>query len=283
MKKSNKILMILGIIICLAIIGICIYFVFDVTTNDKNESNNDVNEQIKEPNIDTKEQELEVTEEDKVLAQELIDKFEILNSGINGIDPVLYEKNITLSTDLNNDIILVLALYQYKKKENPFSNLDWGGKGSVTVSSTKIKNYVNDIFGENFTYRNDDIPAWCFNGVNGSYDNNNDVYVFSRPENGCGGAGIPFIINKIQNVKKYNDRIEITEKIGYIEYYAASSCLSTILYNHPTEKVLIEKASCDDTDIDVLFNNNLDKLTSYKWTFKKNENNYYFYSIERLN
>ena len=294
-NKKNTLLTIMIILTCLVIIGTCIYFIYDnvkVDNNSKNENNSKIENKVdKDNNVDESKKEehelneieLEVTDEDKVLAQELIDKFKILNGGINGIHPVLYEKKITLSTDLNNDIILELALYQYVKKENPFSNLDWSGKGSVIVSSTKIKNYVNDIFGKKFTYRNDDIPAWCFSCVNGSYDSNNDIYVFSRPENGCGGTGLPFIIKKIQDVKKYNDRIEVTEKIGYIEYYTASSCLGTILYNHPTEKVLIEKSSCNDTYPDVLFDNNSDKLTSYKWTFKKDGTNYYFEKIERVN
>lgn len=78
MKKS-KLLMILGIIVCLSIISTCIYFVYNVATNEKNditESNNDVNEQIKEPNTDTKEQELEVTEEDKNIASNLLKPFD---------------------------------------------------------------------------------------------------------------------------------------------------------------------------------------------------------------
>ena len=55
-NKVNKILIILGIIICLVIIGTCIYLVYNVSINDKNQLNNDVNEQVKEINIDTKEQ-----------------------------------------------------------------------------------------------------------------------------------------------------------------------------------------------------------------------------------
>lgn len=300
MKKNKiyKLLMILGIITCLTIIGTCIYFIFNSiktdNSNSKKENNSKIENKVdKDNNVDeskkedTKlnETELEVTDEDKVLAQELFDKFKVLkNDGTGGIDVVLYEKDITLSTDLGNDAILKLAMYQYTTKEKPFSNFDksYRGEESMTISSNKLKKYVTDIFGKNFIYKNADIPGYCFSGVYGLYDSNNDVYVFSRLENGCGGSGVPGIPNKIIEVKKYNDRMEIIEKIGYIESRQLDKCLAPVLYNHPIEKVLIELASCDNREEDI-FNNNLDKLPSYKYTFKKDGTNYYFEKIERVN
>ena len=286
-KRKSKVLIFMSVLTCLVIIGTCIYFIFNSiktdNSNSKKENNSEVENKVDIDNSNAEIKELEVTEEDKIIAQGLTGKFKILNESPSGINPVLYEKDITLSTDLNNAVILELAMYQYTINESPFDNLDWGGKGSITVASNKIKNYVTDIFGENFVYKNADIPDMCFSGVHGLYDSNNDVYIFSRPEHGCGGMFLPYIESKIIQIKKYNDRIEITERIAYLEYltYEDGSTPNQLVYNNPTDKRYV---GADPTTSSVdIFDKYSDKLTSYKWTFKKNESNYYFDKIEKLN
>ena len=287
MKKSNKILMILGIITCLTIIGTCIYLVYNVATNEKNditESNNDVNEQIKEPNTDTKEQELEVTEEDKNIASNLLKPFDRYKMRLLREDKLgyIYKYDKLTTENLSNDIILEVSLYKYvRENKEIYDDAFQYALSSVNINKDNFNKTVQSIFG-NIKYENRNIAYDCAYG-SAIYDEAQNNYIYSGQA--CGGVFLPYITSKIIEVKKYNDRMEVIEKIGYIGYERIDNCSVPIpvLYNHPTEKVVVEKTSCDNRDEDILFNNNLDKLLSYKYTFKKDGTNYYFEKIERVN
>ena len=279
MKKSNKILMILGIIICLAIIGICIYLVFDVTTNDKNESNNDVNEQIKEPNIDTKEQELEVTEEDNNIAINLLKPFDRYKDYL-AYDQIGYiytfdELNID---NLSNDIILEVSLYKYvRENKNIYDNYYSDIQKNININVDTFNKTVQSIFG-NIKYENGNITLSCTYG-SATYDETQNNYIYSGQA--CGGTLLPYIESKIIQVKKYNDCMEIIEKIAYISYENSDSTINQLIYNNPKDMKLVDKRL--ESSSEDIFDKYSDKLTSYKWTFKKDENNYYFDKIEKLN
>ncbi len=133
-EKSKKILIILGIIICLTIIGICIYLVYNFSINDKNQLNNDVEEQVKKINNDIKEKELEVTDEDNKQNEE-IDKEEVsvdtfkVNKSQKIID--ILKANDVINYDDQNNIIW--------KKSNIV--LDYSKIGNHTV---KINLMINE-------------------------------------------------------------------------------------------------------------------------------------------
>ena len=286
MKKSNKILMILGIITCLTIIGTCIYLVYNVATNEKNDitesnKNNDVNEQVEETNTDTKEQELEVTEEDRILANNLLKPFNRYKDALSYKKMgYIYKYDKLTSENLPNDIILEVSLYEYVRENNDI----YDNYYSVTFKSTNIdasvfKQTVQSIFG-NVSYTNENISKSC---TYGSAVYNADQNNYTYTGQGCGGTFLPYIESKIIQIKKYNDRIEIIERIAYIEYltYEDGSTPNQLVYNNPTDKRYV---GADPTSSSVdIFDKYSDKLTSYKWTFKKNESNYYFDKIEKLN
>lgn len=282
MKKSNKILMILGIITCLTIIGICIYLVYNVATNEKNditESNNDVNEQIKEPNTDTKEQELEVTDEDNNIAINLLKPFDrykmILSRYKLGY---IYKYDKITSENLLNDIILEVSLYEYVRENNDiYEDAYFSALSSVNIDEDTFNKTVQSIFG-NIKYENRNIAYDCAYG-SAIYDETQNNYIYSGQA--CGGTFLPSIESKIIQVKKYNDRMEIIEKIAYISYENSDSTINQLIYNNPKDMKLVDKR-LDLSSVDI-FDKYSDKLTSYKWTFKKNESNYYFDKIEKLN
>ena len=284
--KKNKILIFIFILTCLVIIGTCIYFVYNVATNEKNDitesnKNNDVNEQVKETNTDTKEQELEVTEEDRIIANNLLKPFNRYKDYL-AYDKLgyIYKYDKLTSENLPNDIILEVSLYGYVRENNDI----YDNYYSVTFKSTNIdasvfKQTVQSIFG-NVSYTDESISKSC---TYGSAVYNADQNNYTYTGQACGGTLLPYIESKIIQIKKYNDRIEIIERIAYIEYltYEDGSTPNQLVYNNPTDKRCVG-ANPTTSSVDI-FDKYSDKLTSYKWTFKKNESNYYFDKIEKLN
>ena len=278
MKKSNKILMILGIITCLTIIGTCIYLVYNVSINDKNQLNNDVKEQVKETNTDTKEQELEVTDEDNDIAINLLKPFDRYKIPLSRYKfGYIYKYDKITTENLPNDIILEVSLYKYVTENKEIYDDAYSySLSSVNINVVTFNKTIQSIFG-NIKYENRNIAYDCAYG-SAIYDEAQNNYIYSGQA--CGGAGLPYIDSKIIQVKKYNDRMEIIEKIAYIEYEIIDSTIYKLIYNNPKDMKLIEKKLDSSEDI---FEKYLSELTSYKWTFKKDEDNYYFDKIEKLN
>ena len=312
-NKVNKILIILGIIICLVIIGICIYLVYNVSINDKNQLNNDVKEQVKETNIDTKEQELEVTDEEKRLVEKLITKIHRL-LGENIImtyqpndDPTnldfIYQNKSVKSTDFSNNTILSFAFLDVIDKtlsENPAeADVEIGSeeycKGiDVSISSSEIKKYISNILGTEVNYKNETINIILSALVKIyklQYNSDTDSYSISisKCRSACSsGCFSDRVIYKIDNFKKYNNKIEVIVKTIFLTYDDCiidnmNSTCEYIYDNQDDLNLIMKNESNKKVDTNKLLETT-DVYTLYKYTFKydKENKNYYFDSIERV-
>lgn len=276
--KKNGVVVLLILLIISVIVGT--YLILN--KDNKNNSDNNVQDNSeKQDNNTNSDEPLELTVEDLSLANSLIDNFNILKShfGIINSFGKIYKNGVTLSSDIDNDLILNLGLYKYVRNNDPFENLSYVGNDSVVISAENINESIISIFGNNIHYENADIVPSCMIQASGKYDSSSDTYIFTKSK-GCGGALVPSLQSKIVDVKKYNDYLEITEKIYYIMYDVVDSNRYMLIYDNPTDKNLIVRLP--EQDSSVIFDTYLDKLDSYKYTFKKENANYYFEKLEKL-
>ena len=107
------------------------------------------------------------------------------------------------------------------------------------------------------TYTDSNIILNC--KTVGVYDASTQTYSFTEPD-GCGGVFIPEIDTKIISATKYDDKLEIVEKMAYLDY----------------------KEDSTGNFVQNVHKNVSDKLDSYKYTFKYKNGNYYFDSIKKV-
>lgn len=311
MKKNKiyKILMILGIIVCLSIISICIYFVY----NELNKTNDNLNVTIKNTKIDREEQKLEVTDEEKRLVEKLITKIHRL-LGENIImtyqpndDPTnldfIYQNKSVKSTDFSNNTILSFAFLDVIDKtlsENPAeADVEIGSeeycKGiDVSISSSEIKKYISNILGTEVNYKNETINIILSALVKIyklQYNSDTDSYniSISKCRSACSsGCFSDRVIYKIDNFKKYNNKIEVIVKTIFLTYDDCiidnmNSTCEYIYDNQDDLNLIMKNESNKIIDTNKLLETT-DVYTLYKYTFKydKENKNYYFDSIGRV-
>ena len=261
----------IGLLIVAIIIGTAFGVKWEIDTFNA-KYNAPVVEEIKEVEdiIKTKE-ELNVTDD---LVVNLINNLtNITNYSGNDFFGYLYQKDMYELKDLSNQFKLNVAM-AYLIDDNDYDYEDvYNNK--TTISISQIEEYAKKIFGENVSLNYEDIKgsceAWWW-----TYDKTNQLY--KNPSTGCGGAFLPQYYKKTTKAIKYDDKIEIIEKVAYSEYTDTDIPIKTIYTSMNKNQELIKLENNEDFNI----NNYLDKLDSYKYTFKKEGDNYYFYSVELI-
>lgn len=152
---------------------------------------------------------------------------------------------------------------QYLKKED----------NAYILSEKNAQKIYSKIFGPYLEYKEIKESTMC---PTLSFNQNKKEYTFRGK---CQNTTDISRYNKIIDVKEQEDTIVVTEQVGY--YF--SGWLENNVFKTYTDA--INKTNSIGTiseSTEVQINNLKDDLSQYQYTFKRAEDQYYFYSIERI-
>lgn len=171
-------------------------------------------------------------------------------------------------SDLDTNAISLLV-YNYALNNNYLNH----NKNSDSLSEENVKKIYNRIFGPYLEYQVIKKSNMC---PTLSFDNSKKIYNYKKD---CKNKTDISRYNKIIAVEEEENKIVVTEQIGYYT--------SAILENNVfiTYKDAVNKTNSIGTIVEsteIQMTNLKKSLSRYKYTFKKWNNQYYFYSIERI-
>lgn len=281
------------IIILLSILSIIlvIYIVYSLTTNkDKSKEKDPINEKPKIEEGIYK----EIKKEDlKNVNSKLTESY--LDSTIKAFDSPLANRSRDLNLDLygyyyrrnsveidkiSNIALVYVGLYDFALKTYARTDIIAGKQMCVsrdTVHNT-VKNKYRDI-----TFKdlgpNDELMVY------------GDIYKFKIDEYCAfigGGRGGPLesIENVIVGYKEYSDKIEVFTKVLFIYYKNGEAMghipIVTQLFKDIDRSILVSESE-DTFDIKNIKKEELDKFSTYKFTYNIKGDNLEFYSVEKTN
>jgi hypothetical protein len=281
-KKSNNVAMTILIIILLIIIGLLVYTVILF----KNISNNTNDNQTTNDNTTTNETDnsqdaaIELSTSDELVTS-LMDRIHSLNNIWVGDElyGYFYKKDSYTVDEISNQVKLYLSIYSFTEQINEANSED----EYFQLNEEDVEKAFKQFFGPTATYQNESLtaPADCKFVFN--YDDIKKLY--TQDIIYCGGVYFDKVSTKLISAKKYTDRIEITEKMANIVSRFDDGELILEVHNtmsSDSSSKLFEYANDDASDVSDKFES--DQLYSYKYTFKydSENDNYYFYSVEKV-
>ncbi len=167
-------------------------------------------------------------------------------------------------------------------KEMALSRLTLDNNNSFSASI--LESGYKNIVGSNSVYKNRSFETICSYV---KYDADAGTYTINKNET-CDTTNKDGYVyfDKITSAYQYNDRIEINARVGFAE--EEQEKISDGVYQS-TGNIIIKKDM--DSNSLATYTGTLDeikkkvdysKLTRYKYTFKLEGTNYYFYSVERI-
>lgn len=271
MKKISWFYGLIGLLL-LIVIGLLIYNTYllqNKNTNVDNTSNNNI--EIKEEN-NGEDTETDLSTTDEVVTA-LMAPFLIVNNYFqNNYFGYFYDhKNIDVNT-LPDDIKIMIAINTLNEEWD----LKYGIEDTISLTAEQVDQAMKKLFG-NIKYNHTSL-----NGKGCAYNNfiyNESTQTYTQKGLGCGGTLVPFYEANIISAKKYKDRIEITEVVGYFEFNTTDSSSNPTpnLYNNKKEKIKIASNVGSENGLATY----KDQLYKYTFTFKLEDGEYHFNKIER--
>lgn len=177
-------------------------------------------------------------------------------------------KQIKKVSDFDNNTISLLVYnfalnYEYLKKDN----------NNFSLSEENAKIIYNKIFGPYIEYKVIKESTMC---PTLSFDSNKRIYHY---KNDCKNTTNISRYNKIIDVKEEENKIVVTEQVAYYTSEMLEDNVFVTYIDAVNKKNSIGTIS-ESTEVQM--NNLKNSLSRYKYTFKKWNNQYYFYSIERV-
>lgn len=264
-KKSNKFILVLSIILMLLSFILIISGVLI--------QNKIININIQKTEIKTEEtnetvlleEELETNDKTalelykKVLGEDSINKH---NYKPEYLDSFYYKiTNDVLVSDFNNDDLLKIMWFNLKDNDSN-TKIE---NGFVT-SVDDFKKVYKDIFGESLEYSKDTTSTSADTCLKVNYNTSNDNYEFY---NNCTSIYKIIIYPEIIKIVKSDKELRIYQQVGFIS--------DDVLYSDIDLRNKIDDNFKEDN-----FSQYRTSLDTYIYTFKKSENNnYYFYKISK--
>lgn len=180
---------------------------------------------------------------------------------------IYYKNDITEISKTDNNFRLLLTYLNLPNEY--FESKDEEG---ITISGSNFKKIYQKIFGS-IKYVPEDINYSCPSVI--EYNKSNDIYTI---DDNCGGNNLSGYVDKLIEARKYSDRIEIYEKVAF---YFVDEEQERIIYtiNDDYSILLVETSLEDEFNID----NHLERLHTYKYTFKLDGENYHFTKVTKEN
>ncbi len=170
-----------------------------------------------------------------------------------------YTINSFYIDDIGEEFKMDLA---FSKLDNSYITIK-NKRGSFKASY--LKNIYKEVFGDMSNYQDGDFYYGCPSTM--EYNEKEEIYEFDAM---CGIGSLEGYENEIVEAKKYNDHIEIYEKVVFYDYIGDNTGRKyyyDVYYKTP---------------IGNTYDFNSDDVQEYKYIFKKlDDGNYYFYGVER--
>ncbi len=238
----------------------------------------------------------EETYEDLDVNSDLIKE---LTNKVSGFDSIkagsyygyFYQNNYLDLNSISDDAKIAIGITQNENFKSDFINATYeaeapdGNKLNVIILAKKeIQEGINDFFGPNTTYKDTNLKdadkSYCgFSGF--KFDETRNVYM--NDPISCANFPEDYIDTKVINAQKKGEIVEFTLKIAYIKYEVidADNVIKYIYKSNNSGNYLEKHNILTDNSYEI--NNILDKLDSFKFTFKLHSNNYYYFDkVEKL-
>ena len=274
MKKKNILIVVLVIIIVALIVAL-LFATNVISLNKKTNSKNTTTEETKKETSESLDINSDLVTDLMTIPHYTNDVW--LGSNYSGY---FYNENSYDINTISNKVKILIAIRSLGLDSINVNYSKETDDGTfISIPEDVVKESYYKIFGNEIEFKNESLDgqecgyaAFKYNSTTKAYEQN--MY-------GCGGTMIPFYETKTVEATKYNDRIEIIEKMAYIEFDTDENSdeLSQLIYTDSSATNKIDTISSED---EIKIDNYLDKLDSYKYTFKKDGNNYYLYYIEKI-
>lgn len=268
-------LLVLLMIIIVAGTGCAIYYQVD-RFNKKTEVDTKTSEEQKEEKTEEKAEKLDVNSEQVTSLMKKVDVVNDFYSTGEQMQGYFYIKDKYTKNEIDDTIKLLIGLNSIDLK-NRFERTNEYELGTVKLTALEVRNSIENVFGKDITY-NDvkekiTMPFCAVGAV--TFNSEDNSYLITEP--GCGGTLNPYYSTKIISATKYENRIEIEEKAIYITANTENeNNITTNIYKANKTDLIAENITTSDYD------QYFDKTDSYKYTFKLEDENYYFESVEKI-
>lgn len=255
------------IILAILVLGLGGYLVYDKVI-DK-----DVKEEVKEESSRQEKEEYTLIDRENESIQFLY-SYRSIDSYM---DKKLYTTEILKVEDRTAEEKYSMASKIFAKESH--DGFNEAGQTIELLENQKVKNAYERIFGPNTYKKPQSMSSGCSEYKVYSKDNN--YYIVE--ELGCGGP-VPVIVENIDEVRKYEDRIEIRTSFctqGIIEELATDENMKYhFYYKDLDEKELIAKVA-KNSNVDI-FKEYKDKMNHMTYTYNLGEDGFYYYYSSQL-
>lgn len=285
MKKSSLVIIILSLII----LGLVSYLIYDKVVNNDEMNQSNVNEEKEvETNKNLKLDSKEVT---SLVA--LIGEYNL--GGLRSAIPYNEDKEVILRDEINDYVKGAIAFGASKLDEKYYDETDNTVQNGTKITAegvTLIKNNFSRLFGYDGFQKAGFCPS--VKNINGNfymiaacgvgpYINNSAIYATSATQDGSDILLEGKVVFALWNGPSDNNNFE-------------SLILSTNQYNEERQNKINKLEvhtyqniiNADSSDLDNFYKllneyakNNADKLDTYIYRFKKNNDSYYLYSVKK--
>lgn len=256
-EKNNKILIIVLTIILLTMIGLTAY---KFLVYDKKNDNNSVNDNTN-------------TEEITKVSNKLIERFEYLYYDVISESDITYLDNYN-ANNIPNDILFDIV-YKYLKVEEYDKWL------KVGFTKNDIENAITKLLGNTFDKSKIVYKEYLGNSLC-SLNWNEEKNIYENA-NGCGGQVNSNVKYKIQNTRLSNNILEIDVKMLNSKNEINEDTgepIKTIYYSDGNRNNII--GTNENLEVEANIDDLLNKSELYRFTFKKDNDNYYFESMKKM-
>lgn len=183
----------------------------------------------------------------------------------------LYQNEKISQTEIDNQVKIYMAI---RKVLTEAKTTDYTKK--IEIKESEVTSALKQLFGQNVTFKHESLTGNTCSYTKFEYDEDKKLYI-QNPEDldDCNYSN-DTILSKITEEKTLADSIEIYEKVAYVvnSYNFETKQAIYNIYTDMTKQTKI--ASANEYSID----NYLEQLNTYKYTFEKDNNNYYLKSVE---
>lgn len=313
--KKNKSKIVIIFLLILIVLGVSGYFIYtNCFENKDKKENKEVKPLVENTEFTNKLREsFELSDDDKsnkeideilnrkfniINDQELVTKLKnknLLNGELNDIDLEdckyllgkvqaftgygwtdeydIYHVDKLLETDIPNDLKIILTAQQIISGKYTLPSYVTQNGNTILKIDTFKKIYINIFGNDKFEQKSTDdhCPGVQFE--------DNFLKIFDQ----CGDMSVPSMYDMAYKASIKDNELYIYELVAYINYGNSTSDIAE-LYKDKEKTELICNTDCNlyANAIGDLSLDHADEFAQYKYTFKLKDNNYYFYSVERV-
>lgn len=181
-----------------------------------------------------------------------------------------YKKDGFNTNDISNNIKIYMAIRKVIADKSLTENIE--------IKASDVEDALKTIFGSSVKYNHQSIIGNNISYTTFNYDKDKNIYKEDKlkcTEN-CESPRNDSIISKIVKTNNNDDIIEVYEMVGFVAtgYNLQDKKVVYYIYKDIDKKQLV--GTSDIYSIDQY----KDKLSTYKYTFRKDKNNYYFEKVE---